>query len=359
MVLSAEYAAEVAVRQADVLNRFLHEFQKLHPKLTFRSMRRVSNGGIGPARLQIQLQLGSNTMAALDILAIGDGDEETVLRALERFPGERPRARDLTPTLLAPQMSPAGRRACEQARVAWMDLSGGAQIETEGVYYLIDRIEPEPAPSGVRSPFLGKAERVCRALLLDPRRRWRMRELAQAAGVSLGLASMVTTALADERLLTKGRDGLELFNPGSLLERWAQAYDIHRSPFRMFRSSQPTGTLLTKLQRSLGDDATRYALTLWSAAGAYLPGELSPHRLALYWDGMPDDVASALGLGEEQGSTYVFVFKPYDVGVLGGAAVTASGIPAVHPCQLYLDLGCGDEQEIALAQRVRDQLLHW
>ena len=347
------------MRQADVLNRFLHEFQKLHPKLAFRSMRRVSNGGIGPARLQLQLQLGEHATAALDILAIGDGDEETVLRALERFPVEEPRARELTPTLLAPQMSPEGRRACDQAQVAWLDLAGSAQIASEGVYYMVDRIEPEPAPGGVRSPFAGKSERVCRALLMEPRRHWRMRDLARAADVSLGLASMVTTALADERLLVKGRDGLELFNPGNLLESWAQAYDIHRSPFRVFRSSQPTGALLTKLQRAFADDVTRYALTLWSAAGAYLPGELSPQRLAVYWDGMPDDVAAALGLDDEKGTTFVFVFKPYDQGVLVGTKTTASGIPAVHPCQLYLDLGCGDEQEVALAQRVRDQLLRW
>ena len=51
-----------------------------------------------------------------------------MLRALERFPVEEPRARELTPTLLAPQMSPEGRRACDQAQVAWLDLAGSAQI---------------------------------------------------------------------------------------------------------------------------------------------------------------------------------------------------------------------------------------
>jgi len=101
------------VRQADVLSRFLHEFQKLYPKLAFRSMRRVSSGGIGPARLQLQLQLGTSAMAALDILAVSEGSERAVLRALERLPQEEARAKGLMPTLLVPQMSPEGRQACE------------------------------------------------------------------------------------------------------------------------------------------------------------------------------------------------------------------------------------------------------
>lgn len=347
------------MRQADVLSRFLHKFQRLYPKLAFRSMRRVSNGGIGPARLQLQLQLGNSATASLDILAVSEGGEQAVLRALERLPQEEARTKGLMPTLLVPQMSPKGRQACEQAQVAWLDLAGNAYIETESVFYAVERHKPEPTPSGVRSPFEGKAERVPRTLLLHPRRRWRMRELAAAAQVSLGLASMVTTTLADDRLLVKGRDGLHVFDPGSLIESWAQAYDIHRSPFRVFRSTLPAGGLLTRLRRACSSDDKRYALTLWSAACAYLPSEVSPQRLAVYWDGMPDDVASALGLDEERGDTYVFVFRPYDHSIFWGAEPTASGIPAVHPCQLYLDLGCGDEHEIALAQRVRERLLGW
>jgi hypothetical protein len=347
------------VRQADVLSRFLHEFDKLYPKLAFRSMRRVSSGGIDPARLQLQLQMGASAIASLDILAVGEGGEQTVLRALDRLPQREARAKGLVPTLLAPQMSPEGQQACEQASVAWLDLAGNAHIETEGLFYVVQRHKPESTPgTGVHAPFEGKAERVARTLLIHPRRRWRMRELAAQAHVSLGLASMVTTTLAEDRLVVKSRDGLQLFDPGGLLENWAQAYDIHRSVFRVFRTDQPAGSLLGKLRQSLAKTDS-YALTLWSAACSYLPSEVSPHRVALYWGGVPDDVATALELDEERGDTYVFVFNPYDESVLWGAQATAPGIALVHPCQLYLDLGCGDEQEIALAQRIREKLLGW
>jgi len=348
------------VRQADVLSRFLHEFDKLYPRLAFRSMRRVSSGGIGPARLQLQLQLGESATVSLDILAVGEGGEQAVLRALGRLPQEEARAKGLMPTLLAPQMSPEGRRACEQARVGWLDLTGNAHIEGNGIFYVVERHKPESAPSSsVHAPFEGKAERVARTLLLHPRRRWRMRELASEAHISLGLASMVTTTLAEDRLVVKSRDGLQLFDPGGLIESWAQAYDIHRSVFRVFRSDQSAGSLLSKLRRAFTSDVDRYALTLWSAACSYLPTEVSPYRLALYWNGVPDDVATALGLEEERGDTYIFVFSPYDESVFWGMQTAAPGINLVHPCQLYLDLGCGDEQEIALAQRVREKLLRW
>ncbi|MGC9358901.1 MAG: type IV toxin-antitoxin system AbiEi family antitoxin [Anaerolineae bacterium] len=348
------------MRQADVLSRFLHEFDKLYPKLAFRSMRRVSSGGIGPSRLQLQLQMGASATASLDILAVGEGGEQAVLRALERLPQQETRAKGLVPTLLAPQMSPEGQQACEQANVGWLDLTGNAHIETESLFYVVERHKPEATPSsGVHAPFEGKAERVARTLLMHPRRRWRMRELAAEAHISLGLASMVTTTLAEDRLVVKSRDGLQLFDPGGLLESWAQAYDIHRSVFRVFRANQPAGSLLAKLHRGFATKADSCALTLWSAACSYLPSEVSPHRLALYWDGVPDDIVSTLELDEERGDTYVFVFNPYDQSVFWGAQTTPPGIALVHPCQLYLDLGCGDEQEIALAQRVRAKLLGW
>ena len=56
------------------------------------------------------------------------------------------------------------------------------------------------------------------------------------------------------------------------------------------------------------------------------------------------------------GSAYLF-FQPYDESLLWGAQADESGVISVNPLQLYLDLGSGDEQELALAQQVRARLL--
>jgi len=348
------------VRQAQVQSQFLRTFGDLFPQFKFRGMRRFSDRSCAPYTLALRLAFGSSERE-IDLLcvALPTGQPQEVERFIKRIDAAVALDSDVPtiPVLVAPRFPPDSRNLCRQRSVGYIDLRGNMGIDAPGLYIDVEK-DKKPTDGERRSPFQGKAERVARRLLLEPDYHWTMRRLSEAADVSLGLASTTTSSLAKDGFVTKSRSGLELYNPGKLLDAWSQHYDLRKSPFRAFRGDMSLDQLYDRLgQRS--DLSSQYALTLWSGADVLLGPEFTSPNVALYWVGRPDDLAQELGLKDNGGRLNVFVFQPYDESILWGSNVSREGVQIVHPLQLYLDLGSGDEDELQIAQRVRRRLLPW
>ena len=350
------------MRQSEVQSRFLKSFGTLYPQLTFRGLRRLAHGALGPYAFVLRVTLGKGAIP-IDMLcaALTEGYPEEVRRFIQRLgrSGDRAEGPDTVPVLIAPYLSPEARALCRAAGIGYFDLAGNAGLDTANVYLeLGGRPNPNAREKQLRDPFAGKAERVARRLLMEPQRTWTMRDLARAAGVSLGMASMATTALAAAELITKGRGGLNVANPRVLLEAWAESYDLRRSAWHIYRSWWGVQELEQRLAQRCSAHG-RSALTLWSGAGHLLAENPAAPRLAFYWQGDTQPLIEIMNLDEAKGRTYVFVFEPYDDSVLWETRRIDGGLEVVHPVQLYLDLGAGDDAELALAQRVRAGLLGW
>lgn len=350
------------MRQSEVQSQFLKSFGSLYPQLTFRGLRRLAHGSLGPYAFVLRVTLGRASIP-IDLLcvALTEGYPEEVRRFLRRIgrSGERPEGPDTLPVLIAPFLSPEARALCHAAGVGYFDLAGNAGLDTANIYLeLGGHPNPNARSKQLRDPFTGKAERVGRRLLLEPERTWTMRDLAAAADVSLGMASMTTTALAGSRLISKGRGGLTLTNPAGLLDAWAEGYDLRRSALHIYRSWWGVQELEQRLARRCRAHG-RSALTLWSGAGHLLAEDPSAPRLAFYWQGDIEPLIEIMNLDEVKGRTYVFVFEPYDDGVLWETRRVDGDLEIAHPVQLCLDLASGDDAELELAQRVRADLLGW
>jgi hypothetical protein len=356
------YIGDTIVRQSEVQSRFLKSFGTLFPQLTFRGMRRLAHGSFGPYAFVLRVALGRGSIP-IDMLcaALTEGYPEEVRRFIQRIgrSGDRPEGPDTVPVLIAPFLSPEARALCHAAGVGYFDLAGNAGLDTTNVYLeLGGRPNPNAREKQLRDPFAGKAERVARRLLVEPERSWSMRGLAEAAGVSLGMASMATTALAEAKLVTKGRRGLSVTDLRGMLEAWAESYDLRRSAWHIYRSWWGVEELEQRLAQRCAAHG-RGALTLWSGAGHLLAEGPSAPRLAFYWQGDLEPLIEIMNLDEVKGRTYVFVFEPYDDSVLWETRRIDDDLEVVHPVQLYLDLGSGDDAELELAQRVRASLLGW
>lgn len=317
----------------------------------------------GPYGFALRVAFGRSGIELTLLCAIlNDGHPKDVQRAIRRIRRAEPseRREDIVSILVAPYFSEEARALCHQAGVGYFDLAGNAGLDTPHVFLEIaGKPNPYRRERPVRKPFEGKAERLVRALLLEPERRWTVRELARAAGVSLGLASMVSAILAEMGLVAKYRGGLSLLSPWALLEVWKQHYDLRRSAFCIYRSWADVSQLEDRLADRLRGQASKWALTLWSGAYHLLQEGNRAPRLALYYQGQPDQLAQELHLSPDQGKTFVFVFQPYDESLLWRAAEVGDHLVVVHPLQLYLDLSSGDEEELRLAQRVRERFLTW
>ena len=351
------------MRRADVESLFLQRFGEIYPRFKFRQMRRFPSRTHSPYDLALRLAFGSAEIE-LDMLCVTllDGhpeEEKHLLQQISEVEGMSAN-RDIIPVVIAPHFSEEARALCREAGIGYFDLAGNAGLDTPHVFLEIEeRTNKQARKKQPCSPFKGRAERVVRRLLLEPKRHWTMRELAKASSVSLGLASMATSSLAQMGVLTKGRTGLDLFDAGGLLEAWAQGYDLRRSAFRVYRFEAEVADLEARLVEQREALGGRYALTLWSGARLLLAREDTSPHLALYWLGKPDQLAKNLGLCQEGGKTPVFVFQPCDESLLWGASEMSEGLFVVHPLQLYLDLGSGDAEELRLAKQVRERLLPW
>jgi len=348
-----------------VQTRFLQRFGALYPQFSFRGVRRFATGAYGPFGFVLRVALGSSWVETdLCCMTLTEGYPQEVGRALRQIaeaaaPPSSEEGVGVLPVLVAPYVSDEGRRLCEEARVGCMDLAGNARLEAKGLYVDV-RGKPNPhiGERHLRSPFQGKSEQIARTLLLHPDRQWTMRDLAKEAGVSLGLASMVTTDLEGMGAVNKGRKGVSLFNPADLLYKWSESYELRRSPFRAYRSDLSVAEIETALAVQQREGSGHYALTLWSGAKCLLgEDEVRTRQVASYWTGDFRDLREPLGLGDS-GQVNVFVFKPYSESVFWGTQ-ERDGLCVVHPIQLYLDLGAGDERELALAEQVRERLFPW
>src|SRR5882757_309795 len=107
-------------------------------------------------------------------------------------------AGDATPVLIAPFLSSQAQALCREQGVSFLDLEGNVRLVLDGIF--IERsVASSPAVERreLRSLFKPKSARVLRAMLRDPRRKWRLAELAEAADVSLGHINNVKVGLLD------------------------------------------------------------------------------------------------------------------------------------------------------------------
>ena len=114
---------------------------------------------------------------------------------------------------------------CFQNGVSFLDLEGNARLVFGTVF--IDRIrsnKPAPEVHELRSLFKPKSAQVLRVLLRDPKKSWKVVDLAKAASVSLGHASNVRTGLLDREWGALDGEGLHLRTPDELLDAWKAAY---------------------------------------------------------------------------------------------------------------------------------------
>lgn len=351
------------MRQAEVETLFLQDFGRLYPQLTFRSLRRFPSRRRSLYAFALRVAFGKSG-PELDLLCVllSQGHPQEVEAALRRVQEAHTPSSAIAalPVLVAPYFDQEAQQLCISEGVAFMDLSGNATLETPQVYlHISGRANRHVSRKRVRSLYEGKAERVVRRLLLEPTRQWRMRDLAREAHVSLGLASMVSSALAENGLVEKGRQGVSLTQPVRLLDAYAEHYDLQQNKMHTYRAWRRVPQLLQHLAGEAERLQGGYALTLWSAAHRLLQRQDEPPHLALYWNGSLDLLANILRLDEKVGRTYVFIFQPYDESLLWDARQTPDRLRFVHPLQLYLDLRCGDQTEQLLAQRVRTRLLGW
>jgi len=272
--------------------------------------------------------------------------------AILRWTAGRP---DAVGVFAAPYVSPEAADILGRENIGYVDLSGNCRLSFDQVYI---RIEGRPnkfaQQRDLRSLYSPKAERVLRTLLLDPKRGWKIKDLATTAGVSLGQASNVKKLLEDREWLRHSEQGMFLTEPSRLLEEWSENYSYRKSKSWDFYSADEPPQIEAKIATACVDLGLDYALAGFSAASRLAPS-VRYQRVMAYVSERIDQVAERTELKPVATGPNVMLFEPYDEGVMAGSR-DVDDVRITSPIQTYLDLrgfrGRGEEAAAAVLREV-------
>lgn len=263
------------------------------------------------------------------------------------------------PMFMAPYLSEQSQAACREEGIAYLDFEGNARIAFDTVF--IDRQvegKPDPERRALRSLFKPKSARILRVLLNDPKRAWRVTDLAEAAKVSLGLVSTIGSALRERGWGDQSDQGLYLSDPSGLLDEWTRNYEPPKGEEVRFYTHLH-GKALTERLRDLEGEEGRVALASFSAADWYAPFVRQSTSYFYADEKGLGALQALLNLTSSAKGANIVVRVPDEDGVLDDARTVAPDVVATSPVQTYLDLMIGGERGVEGAAHLQNKLLRW
>lgn len=268
---------------------------------------------------------------------------------------------NVVPLVVVPYMGKVGRNLCEEAGVAWMDLSGNAKILAPGLRILVDgranRYKRRGRPS---SAFAPKSARIARWLLMHPTQAMNQHHIARETDMGRGFTSRIVAKLLEDGLVVRDADGaIRPRDPDLLLDAWSEDYDFSKHEILRGHIAARSGDeLLDHLGEQLREQGVDYAAT--GLAAAWRLTRFAGFRLAtLYLQKEPaSSLLEEISFRDDPRGANVWLVVPNDAGVFQGASMQR-GIRCVHPVQVYLDLEHHPERAQEAAEHLRAQLLKW
>ena len=268
---------------------------------------------------------------------------------------------EATPVVIAPYLSLAARQACREKGVGYLDLEGNAWLSFEGVS--IDHQVAEKPPSEhreLKSLFKPKSAQILRTMLREPDHAWRVVELSQAAGVSLGHVSNVRTALLDREWGQATSDGFFLCDPQSLLDAWVQAYEPPNGERKKFYTTLHGAALENAARNVVSEQSQGRAVFSSFSAAQWLAAYARMSTNYFYADSEGlEKLISALQLVPTTQGENVVITLPKDEGLLLDVIEAAPGAICTSLVQTYLDLSIAGERAKEAAEYLRQEKLTW
>jgi hypothetical protein len=274
-----------------------------------------------------------------------------------------PRGRDFL--LVAEQTSALARQILEANGVAFIDAQGNANIRLPGVFvrtgsFTADAVKVRQPPG--RARFSGKAGIIAQALLLNPKRDWKVEELAAESVVSAGLAHRILARLDEIGLVESSGSGptkkRRLVNPGALLDLWAEEdREVGRTQTPGYTLARPGTRLAVMVSERLDRLDVVHAVTGSAAAALVAPAVTATPVTEIRVTAAQPPLQALEAAGArpaDEGYNVLFVQTPDDLELRWRKR--AHGVWLAANPRIYLDLlrdpRRGREQAVEFRERI-------
>jgi hypothetical protein len=239
--------------------------------------------------------------------------------------------------LVVPFMTPAGAKTAAECEVNWLDLSGNAHIRAEDLYIsVLGKPSQFVARGRPSSPFAPKSSRVARAMLLEPERWWRQKELSATTDLDDGNVSRIVRRLVEDELLERSDGSVRPRDPSLMLDAWSADYRFERHDIILGHVSGSSVELAHDLHDRLTEVGVEHAFT--GLPAAWQLQRFAAFRLnSVYVEGDPRTAAAEIGMRQNERGANVQLIGPEDRWVFAGSR-DVGGLPCVAPFQVLLDL---------------------
>lgn len=266
----------------------------------------------------------------------------------------------VTPILIAPYLSPQAQDLCREFGVAYLDFVGNTRLAF-GTFFIYRQFPKKPMVERreLRSLFKPKSVQVLKVMLREPSRAWRVAELAEIAGISLGHVSNVRNSLLDREWAELADGGMYLAAPSELLDAWREAYEPPAGQRRTFYTTLHGASFDAVLRERSSTEAGQIALASFSAAQWLAPfGRIGTHYFYADAAGV-EFLQSSLKLSTTSKGENVVVTVLDDPGLFRDTVQPAPGVVCTSPVQTYLDLFAAGERGQEAADYLRKERLQW
>jgi len=247
------------------------------------------------------------------------------------------------PMIAAQFLGPNRRALLREIGMGYLDMAGNFYLRAPGIF--IER-EGKEKPAGEQpkfSPYADKASIILRLLMDKPRHPWKIREIAEAGGITAGWASKMVDSMAERGLVEYSRGtGIRLLAWEDVLKEWADFYDWQKNKFHYYYCH---ATDMQELLNKLGQMENGSALcALGFQAGAYL---VAPHATfnqvhilidGKSFDGVRGKIERELKLEERREGANLILVRPYYTCSALFRMRKIKKWRVVSDIQLYLDL---------------------
>lgn len=267
-----------------------------------------------------------------------------------------------TPIVIAPYLSAEAQALCREYEVGFLDLEGNARLVFDSVF--IERLvssKPSVERRELKSLFKPKSAQVLRVMLRDPIHPWRVTELAESAGVSLGHVSNVRCGLLDREWGKVSDKGLSISQPDALLNAWRDAYETPGGKRASFYTTLHGGAFEEAARQALrgAPNNGRAVFASFSAAHWLAPYGRTGMQYFYADDAGLERLKVALRLSPASKGENVVVTLLKDQGLFRDTVEPVPGAVCTDPVQTYLDLTAAGERGREAAEHLRRERLSW
>ena len=344
-----------------------HRLQALLAEVPFLSVESIRQNVSDPDRrreLDFLIEIKSNGRRQRLVCEVKSNGQPRIVRAaidqLRYF--LQPREHGAYGVVIAPYLSPAAQEICRQEDIGFLDFEGNCRLVFDGVF--IERAVPlRPATERreIKSIFAPKSAQLLRLLLRDPKRHWKVAELAEQTRVSFGHVSNVRHALIDREWARVDPEGLVVINPDALLDSWRAVYERSQGRRLPFYTTLHGSALQQRLPEILAQANRKGDAMLASFSAAQWLAPYARTNMSYFYanDKGLSVLRERLDLSTPARGENVVVLQIEDQGLFRDAVEPAPHVRCTSPVQTYLDLYVAGERGREAADHLREEKLNW